>query len=322
MFNKIGRKPAAIRSDNGREYISKELEDFLRREGVEHQYTVPYSREQNGVAERKNRTLVEAAKSMLLDAGLDKRFWAEAVLTAAYLQNRMVSRSIDKTPLKLFTGQRPDLSHVRAFGAKVYSHIPKEKRRKLDDKAQEGVLVGYHGGTAGYRILDPATDEIWISRSVKVIESEHTNQKGCQEEKEVQAQPPTRTLEYGSCEDPTQDKESSGDENVDEEFQTPPVTPVEIQARVSKRNNKGVLPLRLGYKVRVFSVREPRSWDHMLQMTPRERMPWLAAAEEEIRSLREHQVWEMADLPPDRKVVSCKWVFKGKTDGDGQVHTY
>lgn len=170
--------------------------------------------------------------------------------------------------------------------------------------------------------MDPATDEIWMSRSVKVIEGEHTNQEGCQEEKEVQAQPPTRTLEYGSCEDPTQDKKSSGDENVDEESQTPPVTPVEIQARVSKRNNKGVPPLRLGYKVRVFSVREPRSWDNMLQMTPRERMPWLAAAEEEIRSLHEHQVWEMSDLPPDRKAVSCKWVFKGKTDGDGQVHTY
>lgn len=127
MSARFGRKPMAVRTDNGREYLSKNLVDFLRK-GVEQQFTVPYSPQQNGVAERKNRSLVESAKCMLLDADLDKRFWGEAILTAVYLQNRMVSRSIDKTPIELFTGHKPDFSHIRVFGSRVFSLIPKERR--------------------------------------------------------------------------------------------------------------------------------------------------------------------------------------------------
>ncbi|KYN16082.1 Copia protein [Trachymyrmex cornetzi] len=100
---------------------------------------------------------------MLLDAELDNRFWGEAVLTAAYLQNRMTSRSIDKTPIELFTGEKPDVGHIRVFGSKAYSLISKQRRRKWDDKAEEGVLVGYDGNTKGYRILDLKTSRIWIS---------------------------------------------------------------------------------------------------------------------------------------------------------------
>lgn len=101
MGTRFGRKPMALRTDNGREYISKELENFLRKEGVEHQLTVAYSLQQNGVAERKNRSLVESAKCILSNAKLDKKFWKEA-----YLQNRMIDRSIGKTSLELFTGQK------------------------------------------------------------------------------------------------------------------------------------------------------------------------------------------------------------------------
>jgi len=107
---------------------------------------------------------------MLLDADLDNRFWGEAVLTATYLQNRVISRSIDKTPVELFTGERPDIGHIRVFGSKIYSLVPKQRRRKWDDKAEEGVLVGYDGNTKGYRILNPNTNRVWISRSVKVLE--------------------------------------------------------------------------------------------------------------------------------------------------------
>ncbi|KYN00239.1 Copia protein, partial [Cyphomyrmex costatus] len=109
---------------------------------------------------------------MLLDAGLDNRFWREAILTATYLQNRMINRSVNKTPVELFTGEKPDVNHIRIFGSKVYSFIPKQRRKKWDDKAEEGVLVGYDGNSKGYRILDPSTNKIWISRSVRIVENE------------------------------------------------------------------------------------------------------------------------------------------------------
>ncbi|KAL1234498.1 Retrovirus-related Pol polyprotein from transposon RE2 [Trichinella spiralis] len=99
-----------------------------------------------------------------------QRFWGEPVCTAAFLQNRLPSRSISKTPFELWTGNKPNVSHIRIFGSKAYCYIPKQKRRKWVNKAREGVIVGYGGITKGYRLLSPTTNEIWISHSGKIIE--------------------------------------------------------------------------------------------------------------------------------------------------------
>lgn len=84
----------------------------MRQEGIKHQLTDVYTPQQNGVSERKNRTLTEMAKCMLQDSGLNKLFWGEAVLTATYLLNRLPSNSIEKTPIEMFMGEKPDLSHI------------------------------------------------------------------------------------------------------------------------------------------------------------------------------------------------------------------
>ena len=90
-----------LRTDNGGEYTSTEFENYLRKEGIEHQYTIPKTPEQNGVSERMNRTLMEAVRSMLADSGLPQKFWAEALSTAAYLINRSPTRSLaGKTPFE------------------------------------------------------------------------------------------------------------------------------------------------------------------------------------------------------------------------------
>lgn len=98
MSVRFGRKLMILRTDNGWEYVTTELTNFLKKERI-HQLTVSYILQQNGVVERKNHYL-ESEKCMLLDAGLDNHSWGEAVLTAKYLQNRMVSRSVDKTPVE------------------------------------------------------------------------------------------------------------------------------------------------------------------------------------------------------------------------------
>ena len=129
MFNRFGRKPIALRMDNGQEYMSNDLEDFLRKKGIEHQFTVAYTPQQNGVAERKNRTLGEAARCMLSDANLNNHFWGEAILTATDLQNRLTSKVLDKTLIELFTRHKPDLFHMRIFGSRMFSLIPPKKKK-------------------------------------------------------------------------------------------------------------------------------------------------------------------------------------------------
>ncbi|XP_011859670.1 PREDICTED: uncharacterized protein LOC105557114 [Vollenhovia emeryi] len=126
--NQTGRKIKAIRTDNGKEFINKKFQEITEKYGIVHQTSVPYSPQQNGLAERANRTIVEKARAMLLDAGLSKTYWAEATSTAVYLINRSPTKAITrKTPEDVWTRRKPDLRHLRLFGSPVLAHIPKEK---------------------------------------------------------------------------------------------------------------------------------------------------------------------------------------------------
>ena len=122
-----------LRSDNGGEFTSHKFEEYLVKEGIKHQLTVPYTSQQNGVSERRNRTLMEMARCLLYEKKLPLKFWAEAVSTASYLLNRMISRSLgDKTPFEEWYGYKPSLDHLKVFGSSCYVLQPEIKRRKLD----------------------------------------------------------------------------------------------------------------------------------------------------------------------------------------------
>lgn len=161
-----------LRSDNGGEFCSTEMEQFLLINGIIHQKTNAYTPEQNGMCERLNRTIVEKAKCLLFDANLQKVFWAEAVHTAIYLRNRSIAAGLKKTPFELWTGIKPDVSNLRIFGSVVMVHVPKEKRLKWDKKAAKQILVGYSDTTKGYRIFNPTKKAISVSRDVIIMESE------------------------------------------------------------------------------------------------------------------------------------------------------
>ena len=169
--------PKTIRSDRGGEYTAENLKTFLTNEGIQTEFTNPYTPQQNGVAERKNRYLVEMARSMLVDSGLPNKYWGEAIITANHMQNRLPVTGRDNTPYQTWTGRKPNLSHIRRFGCTAFAAIPAEKRRKLDDKANKLIFVGYETGTKGYRLLDIVTDKITISKDVIFIEGDpHSHQ--------------------------------------------------------------------------------------------------------------------------------------------------
>lgn len=132
-----------VRSDNGKEFLAAKLDDFYTSMGIVRELTAPYSPAQNGVAERSIRTLSERARCGLRDAGLPACFWGYAVLWATYVINRTPTRSVGggRTPHEAFYGVKADLSHFRAFGCKAFRHV--EIRKKLDDKARVGIMVGY-----------------------------------------------------------------------------------------------------------------------------------------------------------------------------------
>jgi GAG-pre-integrase domain len=156
-----GEKLQAIRCDNAGEYQA--LADNLRqRNGVIVEFTTSYTPEQNGVAERLNRTLVTKIRAMLLGSGLPVELWGEAAYTACYLYNR-TARLYDNqiaTPEEMWSGTKPDLSHLRVFGCVAYAQLAKEQRGKLDPTSIRGIFVGYTPTSRQYRIYDPKTKTV------------------------------------------------------------------------------------------------------------------------------------------------------------------
>ena len=116
-------------------YVSKEFEAYLKSKRIFHEV----SPEQNGVAERMNRTLMESARSMLSHAGLSNKYWAEAVATAAYIRNRIPTAAIkeEQTPYECWYGKRPNVSHLKVFECMAFAHIPDAQRQKLDKKSEK-----------------------------------------------------------------------------------------------------------------------------------------------------------------------------------------
>ena len=172
MKTQTGKKPKILRTDRGTEYMNKTLQEYLTKEGIKFQCTVGYCPEQNGVAERKNRTIMEAVRSMLAESGLPKSFWAEAAGTANYTFNRMVDRKMKKSPYEMLFKEKPRAVNFYEFGTDAYVMVPYEKRRKLDDKAIKMKFVGYDESSKGYRLVD-GNYKIHVNREVKFLSTKN-----------------------------------------------------------------------------------------------------------------------------------------------------
>ncbi|GJZ57863.1 retrovirus-related pol polyprotein from transposon TNT 1-94 [Tanacetum coccineum] len=169
--NQTGRTVKKLRTDNGLEFCNREFEQLCIESGIARHLTVAGTPQQNGVAERMNRTLMDKVRCLLIQSGLPKTFWAEATCTAAYLINRSPSTAIEKkTPMEMWSGHPSDYGMLRIFGCVAYPH---DKQGKLEPRAIKCVLLGYPEGVKGYRLyrLDDESPKIVTSRNVVFNES-------------------------------------------------------------------------------------------------------------------------------------------------------
>lgn len=171
------QKVNTLRSDNGGrgEYESKEFSLWMYRKGIRHETSMPKTPEQNGVAERQNRTIIESARCMLHSTGQplesSRELWTEATNCAVYLRNRVLGKALEnKTPYEAWTGRKPNLSHIRIFGCTAFAHIPRDERSKFAPKAIKCILVGYCETQKVSRLWDPSNRRVRISRDVKFHE--------------------------------------------------------------------------------------------------------------------------------------------------------
>jgi hypothetical protein len=156
--NEFGLRIKKIRSDNGTEFKNSQIEGFLEEEGIKHEFSSPYIPQQNGVVERKNRTLLDMARTMLDEYKTPDRFWVEAINTACYSINRLyLHRILKKTSYELLTGKKPNVSYFRVFGSKCFILIKRGRSSKFAPKALEGFLLGYESNTRAYRVFNKST---------------------------------------------------------------------------------------------------------------------------------------------------------------------
>jgi hypothetical protein len=153
-----------IRSDNGTEFKNSQIEGFLEEEGIKHEFSSPYTPQQNGAVERKNRTLLDMARIMLDEYKTLDWFWAEAINTACYSINRLyLHRILQKTSYEVLTGKKPNISYFRVFGSKFFIVIKRGRNSKFAPKAVEGFLLGYDSNIRAYRVFNKSTKLVEVS---------------------------------------------------------------------------------------------------------------------------------------------------------------
>ncbi|GJS67740.1 putative ribonuclease H-like domain-containing protein [Tanacetum coccineum] len=170
--NLVDHKVKVIRCDNGTEFKNKEMNQFCEMKCILRQFSVARTPQQNGVAERRNRTLIEAVRTMLADSKLPTTFWAEAINTACYVQNRvLVVKPHNKTPYKLFHGRTPTLSFMRPFGCPVTILNTIDHLGKFDGKADEGFFVEYSLNSKAFRVFNSRTRIVEENLHIRFSES-------------------------------------------------------------------------------------------------------------------------------------------------------
>ncbi|GJY34665.1 putative ribonuclease H-like domain-containing protein [Tanacetum coccineum] len=170
--NLVDKKVKIIRSDNGTEFKNKVMDDFCREKGIKREYSVARTPQQNGVAERKNRTLIEAARTMLADSKLPTTFWAEAVSTACYVQNRvLIVKPHNKTPYELFRGFKPAIGFMKPFGCHVTILNTLDNLGKFDGKSDEGFFVGYSLSSKAFRVYNTRTRKVQENLHIGFLEN-------------------------------------------------------------------------------------------------------------------------------------------------------
>ncbi|KAK8957495.1 hypothetical protein KSP39_PZI000003 [Platanthera zijinensis] len=334
-----------IRSDNGTEFKSGAMTEFCESQGIFHEFSSPRTPQQNGVAERRNRTLIEACRTMLSDASLPEYFWAEAVNTACHVQNRaLINKNHDKTPYELLKGRKPNISYFRIFGCKCFVlNNSKYHSTKFSEKSFEGIFVGYSSHSKAYRIFNRKT--LVVEESIHLVFDETSMlQSNSSSVPIVDAGIKLQELsldESAKGEDETFIKITSTTSNEEADVQEEELTPAEDatpvaeeipDARTIEFRHLKDHPIdqiigdpRDGVRTRRGTTNENLHLSFLSQVEPKKfeeansDASWILAMEEELNQFKRCKVWTLVPRPKGKNVIGTKWVYRNKMDEDGII---
>ncbi|RZB99644.1 Callose synthase 7 isoform B [Glycine soja] len=285
------RKVKRLKTDNGLEFCSTEFNKFCRDEGIARQLTVRNTRQQNGVVERMNKTLLERTRCLLSSVGLNRSFWEKAINTTCFLINKTPSTAIGlKTPIEIWNGKTTNYSNLRVFGCNAYYHV---NEGKLVPRSRKGLFMGYGDGVKGYRIWSPSERKVLLSRDVIFDESHLLHPKievpiagtqSCHSPQEKDVESTTKDSKKRGHTDTSpipQEGEKLEHSSANEAHQNAEPEPTQFNSGISQRPKRvSKPPERYGF--------------------------------EDMAAYALHVAEEIDSNEPATHVVGCKWIFKRK----------
>ncbi|RVW68068.1 Retrovirus-related Pol polyprotein from transposon TNT 1-94 [Vitis vinifera] len=355
-----GNSIKVLRSDRGGEYLSENFIDYLRENGILSQWTPPGTPQHNGVSERRNRTLLDMVRSMMGFTDLPVNLWGYALEAAAYLLNKIPTKTVSTTPYEIWKGRKPNLKHIKVWGCPAY--VKKLQTDKLEARSDKCRFIGYPKETMGYYFYHPLDHKVFVARGGTFLEreflaegshgkeieldetQEETNETTAAQEHEMEFEQPffdvlksTQRLQSPTIVAPkpaiVQEQvnepepavvQEQVNEPILEQIQQP-LNPIHEPLRRSSRAHRA--PNRLNLMVQDDLSNEvhhndddPKNYEEAMQSLDRNK--WQEAMESEIESMKINKVWTLVEASKDIKPIGCKWVYKKKIGADGKVETY
>ncbi|CAM8925746.1 unnamed protein product [Rhodiola kirilowii] len=334
---KFSLKVKSIRSDHGTKFENGMFTAFCTDQGIDHNFSAPRTPQQNGVVERKNRTLEDMTRTMLIESRLARSFWAEAMNAACYVLNRCYLRPIlDKTPYELLKVRKPNISHLRVFGSKCYVHNNgKNQLGKFDPRSDEGIFVGYALHSKAYKVFNKRTK--LFEESVHVIFDEESmgNDSGHVPDIHVAEDDDgfelIRPRDVAVIDVPQNHKTPEQDNGQVPEAGEVLGEPEEIQ------ETQEVTELRRSTRVRqpssalrdyvcyaavqgetvmnafVYLI-EPKTVEEALKDPD-----WIQAMQDELHQFERNKGWRLVPRPENRKVIGTRWILRNKRNSEGEI---
>nr|KAJ0194309.1 hypothetical protein LSAT_V11C800413730 [Lactuca sativa] len=351
-----GLKVKQLRSDHGTEFRNSTLEEFCDHKGIGQNFSAPRTPQQNGVAERRNRTLIEAGRTLMIHAGLPMSFWAEAVNIACFTQNRsLIHRIHKKTPYEMLKDRKPDVSFFHVFGCICYILNQCDPRSKFEPKADKGIFVGYSSISKAFRVFHVNRQCIEESIHVKFDEESYTDEKVTHSSSIFQ--------ELLSCSfdevPPAGDEANSSDSIVpvpcslnqdtaarsadnslgaDEIFEaedSPATDNVSVSnspesASVTEHRyhpvNQIIWNIHDSVRTRSRVSNNFGMYVNFVSMILPDKIhlalqdaDWIKAMQEELNEFERHKVWTLVPRPSGKTITGTRWVYRNKVDKDGII---
>jgi Reverse transcriptase (RNA-dependent DNA polymerase) len=327
-------KVKALRTDRGGEFRSDEFIKYCKIMGIKRYLTAPYSPQQNGVVERRNQTVLGMARSMMKSMCVPSEFWGEAVTTVVYILNRATTKSLTgMIPYEAWHKRKPKVDHFRVFGCLVHVKVTNPHLSKLEDRSSLMVFIGYEKGFKAYRVYNPVTKKVHVTRDVIFEEDKawdwDTGEGSLDtltatgfstdfeldeisgEQRDVY-QDGSEGVEQQIHDSPTSMQEPAEDDGHDEQGDSRG-TPVKFKSLEEIYNETEPIQLNCA-DVCLIGMEEPANFSEAIKDKN-----WNSAMTEEIGAIQDNKTWSLVQPVQGQKAIGLKWVFKLKKDSEGRI---